>query len=200
MTGEEEEKMADDARHPEEVPRHHVLRGADVPGDRISETLTGEAPGGGEHLRRRLGHAGYQSPGGGQCAQGRVWQRGRAGEGAARRAARGCALAARPVDTVGFRPVEVLEAIQTCYQGTVVAQTHRGNQVADVAVILDEKNRQDPEVIGSLLLRSPQGGILPLHELAEIYPTSGRAELRLRDSREHSNRHRTLPSSSSRTN
>ena len=45
----------------------------------------------------------------------------------------------------GFRPVEVLEAIQTAYQGTVVAQTHRGNQVADVAVILDETDRQDPE-------------------------------------------------------
>jgi len=50
--------------------------------------------------------------------------------------------------------VEVLEAIETAYQGTVVAQTHRDNQVADVAVILDEKNRQDPEAIGSLLLRS----------------------------------------------
>ena len=74
----------------------------------------------------------------------------------------------------GFRPVEVLEAIQTAYQGTVVAQTHRGNQVADVAVILDETDRQDPEAIGSLLLRSPQGGVLPLRELAEIYPTSGR--------------------------
>src|SRR5271157_5449997 len=29
----------------------------------------------------------------------------------------------------GFRPVEVLESIETAYQGTVVAQTHRGNQV-----------------------------------------------------------------------
>ena len=74
----------------------------------------------------------------------------------------------------GFRPVEVLEAIQTAYQGTVVAQTHRGNQVADVAVILDEASRQDPEAIGSLLLRSPQGRCIPLAELAEIYPTSGR--------------------------
>src|SRR5881296_2030757 len=53
----------------------------------------------------------------------------------------------------GFRPVEALEAIQTAYQGTVVAQTHRGSQVADVAVILNELNRQDPELIGSLLLR-----------------------------------------------
>ncbi len=74
----------------------------------------------------------------------------------------------------GFRPVEVLEAIQTSYQGTVVAQTHRGNQVADVAVILDEKDRQDPEAIGSLLLRNSQGSIMPLRELAQVYPTSGR--------------------------
>ncbi len=74
----------------------------------------------------------------------------------------------------GFRPVEVLEAIQTSYQGTVVAQTHRGNQIADVAVILDEAHRQDPEAIGSLLLRSPEGSIMPLRELAEVSPTSGR--------------------------
>jgi CzcA family heavy metal efflux pump len=74
----------------------------------------------------------------------------------------------------GFRPVEVLEAIQTSYQGMVVAQTHRGNQVADVAVILDDKDRQDPEAIGSLLLRNSQGSIMPLRELAEVYPTSGR--------------------------
>ncbi len=74
----------------------------------------------------------------------------------------------------GFRPVEVLEAVQTAYQGTVVAQTHRANEVADVAVILDESARQDPETIGDLLLASTQGTRIPLRELADIYPTSGR--------------------------
>lgn len=74
----------------------------------------------------------------------------------------------------GFRPVEALEAIQTSYQGAVVAQTHRGNQVADVAVILNAANRQDPEAIGSLLLRNAQGEAVPLRELAGIYPTTGR--------------------------
>jgi CzcA family heavy metal efflux pump len=74
----------------------------------------------------------------------------------------------------GFRPVEVLEAIKTAYQGTVVAQTHRGNQVADVAVILDESSRKDPETVGALLLQSSYGTRIPLSELAEIYPTSGR--------------------------
>ncbi len=74
----------------------------------------------------------------------------------------------------GFRPVEVLETLQTAYQGAVVAQTYRGNQVSDVAVILDEPNRQDPDTIGSLMLRNTQGLRLPLRELADIYLTSGR--------------------------
>jgi CzcA family heavy metal efflux pump len=74
----------------------------------------------------------------------------------------------------GYRPVDVLEAIQTAYQGAVVAQTHRGNQVANVAVILDQASRRDPESIGSLLLGNSQGLRLPLRELAEIYPGSAR--------------------------
>jgi CzcA family heavy metal efflux pump len=78
---------------------------------------------------------------------------------------------------LGFHPVEVLEAIQTAYQGTVVAQTHRGNQTADVAVILDPADRQDPEAIGSLLLSSPQGVRAKLCEVAEIYPTAGRPSI-----------------------
>ena len=74
----------------------------------------------------------------------------------------------------GFRPVEVLEAIQTAYQGTVVAQTYQGNRVSDVSVILDEPNRRDPEAIGGLQLRGAQGLRLPLRELADISRTSGR--------------------------
>jgi len=74
----------------------------------------------------------------------------------------------------GFRPVEVLESIQTAYQGTIVAQSHRGNTVSDVSVILDQASRQDPEAIGTLLLRSADGTKLPLNELADIAPASGR--------------------------
>jgi Cu/Ag efflux pump CusA len=83
-------------------------------------------------------------------------------------------LRSEKLTAFGFRPVEVLEGIQTAYQGTVVAQTHRGNQVADVAVILEATTRQDPEAIGSLLLRSTSGSRISLSELADIYPTSGR--------------------------
>ncbi|NBR84527.1 MAG: efflux RND transporter permease subunit [Verrucomicrobia bacterium] len=75
----------------------------------------------------------------------------------------------------GFRPVEVLEAVQTAFQGTIVAQTFRGSQVSDVAVILASDARREPEAIGDLLLRNAQGLRLPLRELADVYPATGRA-------------------------
>jgi CzcA family heavy metal efflux pump len=86
------------------------------------------------------------------------------------------AIRLRPdrVTQLGFRPVEILEAIETAYQGTVVAQTYEGNKVFDVAVILPPDDRKDPEAVGSLMLDNPQGARLRLRELAEVYLTTGR--------------------------
>lgn len=77
----------------------------------------------------------------------------------------------------GFRPVDVLEAVQAAYEGEVVAQTHRGNQTAAVAVILPPDLRRDPESIGSLMLANSQGLQLPLKELAAIYAGTGRPSI-----------------------
>ncbi len=77
----------------------------------------------------------------------------------------------------GFHPLEVLEALQTAYQGSVVAQIHRENQSIDVAVVLAPEERQEPEVLGSLLLSSPQGTRLPLRELADVFSTTGRSSV-----------------------
>lgn len=74
----------------------------------------------------------------------------------------------------GFRPSEILDAIETAYQGMVVAQTYEGNKVFDVLVILPPAERQDPETVGSFLLGNSQGMRLPLRELADVYLTSGR--------------------------
>src|SRR5208337_1203499 len=73
----------------------------------------------------------------------------------------------------GFRPVDLLEEIQTAFEGTIVAQTHQDSRVSDVAVILDPRSRQDPELIGNLMLSNPAGTRLPLRELADIYFSSG---------------------------
>jgi len=75
---------------------------------------------------------------------------------------------------LGFRPTEVLDAVQAAYQGAVVAQVYRENQVTDVAVVLDPENRRDPENVGAMLLSNTQGLRVPLRTLADVYLTSGR--------------------------
>jgi len=74
----------------------------------------------------------------------------------------------------GFRPLEVLEAVQTAFEGQVVAQAYEGEKVFDVAVILDPSARQRPEDIGQLLVSNGQGLQMPLHALADVFLTTGR--------------------------
>ena len=74
----------------------------------------------------------------------------------------------------GFHPVDVMEAVGTAYEGTPVAQTFEANRVFDVAVILDEGIRQNPEAVGDLMLTSPEGLRVPLRELADVFEDTGR--------------------------
>jgi CzcA family heavy metal efflux pump len=74
----------------------------------------------------------------------------------------------------GFRPLDILQAVETAYQGTVVAQVHEGEKVANVSVILDDATRREPEEVGSLMLKNAEGLKMPLNQLAEIYSTTGR--------------------------
>jgi CzcA family heavy metal efflux pump len=175
MTGKEEAKMADEIRGILEEFPGVTSEVVTFLGDRISETLTGEtAPVVvnifGEDLdlldvkAKEVARVLAAVPG---SADVQV----KAPPGEPRIAVR---LRPDRLTALGFRPVEVLEAIRTAYQGTVVAQTHRGNEVADVAVILAESFRRDPETIGEMPLQSPYGTRVSLRELADIYPTSGR--------------------------
>ena len=74
----------------------------------------------------------------------------------------------------GFRPLEVLEAVRTAYQGDVVAQTYEGEKVFEVVVILEPSARQQPEAIGDLLISNAQGGQMSLKQLADVFLTTGR--------------------------
>lgn len=74
----------------------------------------------------------------------------------------------------GFEPVEVLDAVQTAFQGSVAAQTYDGNRVFDVVVLLDDKARQDPEQVGLLTLRRADGTRVLLHDVADVYTSTGR--------------------------
>lgn len=74
---------------------------------------------------------------------------------------------------LGVRPLTALDAIQTAYQGTLVGQSYEGNRVFDVAVILDPRDRQAPESIGALLIRSQAGARVPLRAVADIESATG---------------------------
>jgi Cu/Ag efflux pump CusA len=74
----------------------------------------------------------------------------------------------------GFRPVEVMEAVQTAYEGEVVAQIYEGDRVTDVMGILAPESREKPEKIGDLLVSNSQGNRMMLNQLANIYLTTGR--------------------------
>jgi CzcA family heavy metal efflux pump len=74
----------------------------------------------------------------------------------------------------GLAPLDVMEAIQTAYQGAEVAQVYEGNAVTGVAVVLAPDARRSPAQIGELPLRTADGAVIPLGKLADIRQTSGR--------------------------
>lgn len=74
----------------------------------------------------------------------------------------------------GFLPVDVLEAVRTAYQGTIVGQVYEGDRVFDVAINLEAQSRKNISEVGTLPLRNSEGTYVHLRQLADIYETSGR--------------------------
>ena len=74
----------------------------------------------------------------------------------------------------GLRPVEVLDAIQTAFQGQVVGQIFEGDRVTDVAVTLLPSAKRDPERIGSIPIQTPDGRSLPLSQVVKLEKGTGR--------------------------
>ncbi len=89
----------------------------------------------------------------------------------------GIRLRSDRLTALGFRPLEVLDAIETAYEGEVVGQAYKGSQVSDIAVILDGASRRDPEAVGDLFLSSLTGNRVRLREIADIYLASGRSSI-----------------------
>jgi CzcA family heavy metal efflux pump len=74
----------------------------------------------------------------------------------------------------GYRPVEVLDAMDLAYAGETVGQLYDGSRVFDVELILDPALRKSPQELGSLLVQNSEGLRTPLRELAFITTGMGR--------------------------
>ncbi|WP_034301987.1 efflux RND transporter permease subunit [Herbaspirillum sp. RV1423] len=77
----------------------------------------------------------------------------------------------------GFKPVDVLDTIQSAYQGVPVAQAYQDNRIFDISVMLAPAARANIAQIGALPLHNPDGMMVPLSELASIVQTSGRYQI-----------------------
>jgi len=74
----------------------------------------------------------------------------------------------------GFTAADVLDTVETAYEGTTAAQVYDANKVIDLTVRLPPTERIDPEAIGQLLVRTASGVTVPLKELATLSLTEGR--------------------------
>lgn len=74
----------------------------------------------------------------------------------------------------GFDAKDVLDAVQTAYQGTDVGQVYSGDRVFTVLTILDPKDREPVDNVSNLLLKNSDGVYVKLNQLADVYETSGR--------------------------
>ncbi|MFC5429730.1 efflux RND transporter permease subunit [Paraburkholderia denitrificans] len=77
----------------------------------------------------------------------------------------------------GFRPVEVLDAIQAAYAGVSVSQIYEGSRTYDVAVVLAPAQRRSVSDVGKLMVRNADGFAVPLLALATIRQVAGRYQI-----------------------
>lgn len=76
--------------------------------------------------------------------------------------------------SVGLRPLEAAGILQAAVQGQVVGQYYLENRAYDVVVILPPEARQQPGTLARLPLKTPDGLIVELGQIARIDQTSGR--------------------------
>jgi CzcA family heavy metal efflux pump len=86
-------------------------------------------------------------------------------------------LRADRLQQYGFTAADVLDTVETAYEGTTAAQVYDSNKVVDLVVRLPDAERLDPEAIGSLLVRATSGVTVPLQELATISADEGRTSI-----------------------
>jgi CzcA family heavy metal efflux pump len=70
---------------------------------------------------------------------------------------------------LGFKPAEVLEAVETGFQGADAGQVFEDTRVTEISVVLPAGARRDPEQVGDFVLTSAAGLRVPLREVADVF-------------------------------
>ncbi len=76
--------------------------------------------------------------------------------------------------TLGLRPDDVLETLETATQGRVVGQALEGGRSTDIVVIAAPRHREQPEQLGALPVATPDGRVIPLGSVSDVHRTTRR--------------------------
>lgn len=74
----------------------------------------------------------------------------------------------------GLSAADVLDAAQTAFKGTTAGQVQDGNRMFNVSVILAQGERRDIADVKALAVRTPEGSMVRLDQVADVYAGSGR--------------------------
>lgn len=74
----------------------------------------------------------------------------------------------------GLHPDQVLETLQAAYEGKIVGKAFEGNRIYNIAVTLPPTARRQPQSLADLPLRSGDGQLLTLSQVAAIRHDQGR--------------------------
>jgi CzcA family heavy metal efflux pump len=74
----------------------------------------------------------------------------------------------------GLAPADVLDAAQTAFKGTEAGQVQEGNRVFNVSVVLAPGERRGMADVQALRIRTPEGAMVRLDQVADVYAGSGR--------------------------
>ncbi len=74
----------------------------------------------------------------------------------------------------GIRPLEAADAVRTAYDGRIVGKFYESSRFFDVALILAPELRRRLDSVAELPLRTPEGTMIPLRQIADIQQIEGR--------------------------
>lgn len=74
----------------------------------------------------------------------------------------------------GLAPADVLDAAQTAFKGAEAGQVQEGSRVFNVSVVLAPGERRGIDDVQALRIRTPEGAMVRLDQVADVYAGSGR--------------------------
>jgi CzcA family heavy metal efflux pump len=74
----------------------------------------------------------------------------------------------------GIMPAQIVNTLQAAYETRIVGKQFQGNKIYNIAVALAPELRQQPDSIAQLPIRTQDGTLIRLEQVAEIRHTAGR--------------------------